>query len=164
MTNSLTIESVKNIIIESDYKSSLKKKLYFSDPSISKLLDYEVIPVFDNKKSGFLLLQVGDAEEYIAVRFESIKMKANSTTGRRTPVICDLCFTWQSGQSISRITFYSSKKNGNSVSLLCCGNLICSLHVRKLTETSVESQSQLRESLDEASRIKRLRTHYSALI
>lgn len=162
--NKLTINKVKQIIADSVYKDSFKKRLGFSDRALLELLDYELIPIFDNKGNGFVLLHDAATNTYEIVRFESTQIKANFATGRQKPIICDLCFTWQSGNSISRVAFFSQVKGGRAISLLCCKNLTCSLNARKLTDASILSQAQLRESLDELDRIKRLRDHYTELI
>lgn len=159
----LTIGKIKNIITTSAYKASFKKNLKFNEAAVKMFLDYELIPIFDNKRNGFLLLFNFDTAQYVAIHFESIKLSTD-LSGRKKPAICDLCFTWQSGGSISRVTFESPIKGGQAIGLLCCSKLDCSLHVRKLTVASITSQAQLNESIDQSSRIQRLRDHYGERI
>lgn len=160
----LTSEKAKEHIVSSEYKLSTKKKLQYASAEFKKLLPYELVPVFNNKADGFVLIYNDETNDYVPVRFESSKLKASKLTGRQRAVICDLCFTWRKGSGISRISFYPPQKDQKGIGLLCCSKLDCSLHVRSLTEESTLSRAQFKEDMNEQEKISRLKTKCMSLI
>jgi hypothetical protein len=89
----------------------------------------------------------------------------NSTpTGRAKPVICDFCKTWQSGGRTASITFRTKARSLDSVSFLCCADLLCSLHVRDKTNASKIARTQLREHLAPEQRVDRLQHRLADLV
>lgn len=163
MSEKLTLEKVKETIQGSGYKKSLINKLKLSS-ELNGFLEFELVPIFDNKGHGLVLLKGNANDGYKVLRFESSALKADTKTGRYKPVICDLCFTWKRGSTISRTNFSSSNKDSKKVGLLCCSKLNCSLHVRSLTEDAKLSRAQLKEDLDDNERVIRLKKRYIKLL
>ena len=86
--------------------------------------------------------------------------KRTAKSGRATPIICELCATWQRGSNSAIITFPT--KSG-SVSHLVCGDLLCSFHVRDQTVASKLSRAQLREDITPEKRVRRLQARLQSI-
>jgi len=85
-------------------------------------------------------------------------------TGLAKPIICDFCKTWQAGGRAGSVTFPTKRRSADSVSFLCCQDLLCSLHVRNLTSAAKTSRSQLREDMTPERRVERLRAKLTVLV
>lgn len=88
----------------------------------------------------------------------------DKATGRARSVICDLCFTQHSGTAAGRLTIVMPGRSGESRSLLCCGDLACSAHVRGLTVAGLKSKAQLRETITPAEKVQRLQRRLGELL
>ena len=155
----LSHKEFDHILQQVDIKPRLKKELKFIS-STSHLAgnwsDYELIAIADRTgNKGVLLLQPEDTL-YITP-YELSQRIIDSSTGRGRAIICDFCYTWQSGSNAASITF-THIYNGHKIRFLCCGDLACSQHVRTVTKASVVSRTQLRENLLNEDRIARLKT------
>jgi hypothetical protein len=122
----------------------------------------ELLTITDRTgRRGVLLMQPYD-DLYI-VPFE-LKTGLMSSTGRAQAIICDFCRTWQVGTRSGSVTFAKDKRGAQSVSYLCCADLLCSQHVRNLTSASKTSRSQLREDLTIEQRVDRLKERLTRIV
>ena len=141
-------------LIQSGFK---KKKLReYSVPALFKAHDFapELLPVCDKAgTTGVLILSTLD--QVRAVSYELNKLKA-SKSGTLKPIICDFCYTLQSGTNIALISFSLNRDKTRTVSHFICGDLACSLHVRGLTNVLDIAKSQIREDITIEDRILRL--------
>lgn len=124
--------------------------------------EHEILPIWNKSKQGGILLLQPEDTLYL-VPF-AINKTAQNQSGRTKPIICDLCFTWQSSGNGKYITFYPDPKSDNTIAFLCCGDLRCSDHVRSKTAASAKSRAQLPEHLTNEDRTARLRQKTKALI
>lgn len=144
----------------------LKRELRFAT-SVAKVPneqwdDREFIPITDRTgMRGVLLVQLDD--ELCVLPYE-LKFGLTSSTGRAQAIICDICRTWQAGTRAGSITFAKDKRASKTVSYLCCGDLLCSRHVRNQTTAAKTSRSQLREDLTSEQRIERLKSRLRLII
>jgi hypothetical protein len=142
-----------------DIKPRLKKELKFVTSTVrlpEDWADYELVAIADRTGAkGVLLLQPEEAL-YIA-QYELSRRIVDSGTGRDRAAICDFCYTWQPGSNAASITFTHTETK-HKIRFLCCGDLLCSQHVRTATKASVMSRAQLRENLSTNDRIARLKS------
>lgn len=139
-------------------KPRLKRELRFVPEEISGWEDRDFIAVMNRAQSeGVLIAELG--ERYVAP-FRLQKRSANSQ-GRVEAIICDFCATWQRGSNSFVISFQKEK---GSVSFLCCGDLLCSFHVREKTLESKLSRMQLRETISVEGKIRRLRNRLQRIL
>lgn len=150
----ITREDITNLPI----KPRIKRDLRFVPEEISDWVDRDFIAVMNRAQSeGVLIAELG--ERYVAT-FRLQKRSANSQ-GRVEAIICDFCATWQRGSNSFVISFQKEK---GSVSFLCCGDLLCSFHVREKTLESKLSRTQLRETVSVEGKIQRLRNRLKNIL
>jgi hypothetical protein len=164
--HSLSITDFQNILSHTPVARRLKSDLRFTT-STSHLSDEdwantEILAVTDRSGShGVLVLQPYDTT--YAVTY-SISRLTNPQTGRSQAIICDFCRTWQSGHNSARISLTPNYRDGRTFSLLCCGDLACSQHVRTRIAAAQISRAQLREDLSDEQRIARLQSNLQKLV
>lgn len=90
-----------------------------------------------------------------------LQARKPGASGRTEAIICDFCATWQRGSNSASIAFTREK---STQTFLCCGDLLCSLHVRNKTQASKLSRTQLRENNTVEERVARLRARLSELV
>lgn len=117
--------------------------------------NYELLAITDRTNEKGILLLEPDTDLY-AVQYELSKKVIDFKSGRRRAIICDFCYTWQSGSNAASITF-STGNSKRKVRFICCADLKCSMHVRATTKESVMSRTQLRENMTNEDRILRLK-------
>ena len=117
--------------------------------------NYELLAITDRTNEKGVLLLEPDTDLY-AVQYELSKKVIDFKSGRRRAIICDFCYTWQSGSNAASITF-STGNSKRKVRFICCADLKCSMHVRTTTNESVMSRTQLRENMTNEDRILRLK-------
>ena len=155
------------LVDESGIKQRLKRELRFNT-SISHLADsdwHELEMIHISNRSGNEgVLIVGLSHSMYLIPYEFKKIGPSASTGRPQPIICDFCRTWQSGVHAGAITFTHVKSSNSNVTHLCCSDLRCSEHVRSKTSASKTSRTQLREDMDNESRINRLNERLDRLV
>lgn len=139
-------------------KPRLKRELRFVPEEISDWDERDFIAVMNKSKSEGVL--VAELEERYTATFRLQKRSANAM-GRVEAIVCDLCATWQRGSNSVVISFQKEK---GSASFLCCGDLLCSFHVREKTNESKLSRTQLRESISVERKIQRLKERLRAIL
>lgn len=118
------------------------------------------LPTKDNN-AGILFIEL-DGRLYGAPY--ELAVIRDALTGRSKPVICDFCKTWQAGGRAASISFRTKRRSFNSIGLLCCADLQCSLHVRNKTDAAKVSRSQLREDITTDDRVERLHQKLAAVV
>lgn len=151
---SLSRDDIANLPI----KARLKRELRFAPEEIMDWDSRDFIVVMNKAKSEGVL--IAELETGYAVAFRLQKRTANFQ-GRVEAIICDFCATWQRGSNSVVISF---QKERGSVSFLCCGDLLCSLHVREKTPESKLSRTQLRETISTEGKIQRLRNRLEVIL
>lgn len=136
----------------------LRRELRYVPEDITDWSDRDFIVVTTRSGSeGVLVTPLGPG---YMVPFRLQNRIANGF-GRTEAIICDFCATWQRGTKSAVITFTKSR---STVSFLCCGDLLCSLHVRGKTSSAVLSRTQLRETIAPEARITRLQTRLETIL
>lgn len=162
----LDLEQFNQLIAKSAVKPRRRKELRFTT-SVESLSDdewanLELLPITDRSgNKGVLVIELDDQTYILAAEFK--KGLTSSVSGRSQPITCEFCVTWQSGTRAGNIVFTNVKGNAN-VGYLCCGDLLCSLHVRGLTDASKTSRAQLREDMTPEQRIQRLKTRLRTIL
>jgi len=147
--------------------SGLKKK-FISElrPKFADVDDWgqrEFLAITDRSgNNGILWVDVSDAI-YI-LPFTLSRGIIDKATGRARSVICDLCYTQHAGTAAGRLTITMPGRTGESRSVLCCGDLACSAHVRGLTTASLKSKAQLRETITADEKVQRLQRRLGELV
>lgn len=131
----------------------LVRELRFVPGDIGDWSLREFIAVFDRAHDQGVLIIEEEAGQMVIPC--TIQRRIVDATGRSKSITCDLCRTWQRGSNAARLTFVRPRDQ-HSITILCCGDLLCSLHVRTLTPQSVVSRTHLREDITDAGRIQRL--------
>lgn len=161
----LTAEQFESLIEQARIKPRVKREVRFvastQDLSDEDWEHAELLPVYDRSKNKGVLV-VGLDDQFYAAAFESSR-GITSKTGKAQPIICDFCRTWQTGSRSGSVLF-PRDRNGSAVGYSCCADLLCSWHVRSLTSAARTSRSQLREDLDDAQRVERLRTRLKEIV
>ena len=139
-------------------KPRLRRELRFVPEEISDWQDRDFLAV--TTRSGAEGVLLVPAETLRVAPFQLQRRRPNAS-GRVEAIICDVCATWQRGSNSAIITFTKEK---SSSSFLCCGDLLCSLHVRDKTAASKVSRVQLREHNTPEERISRLTSKLEAII
>lgn len=154
----LSQEQFNRLLKTATIRPRLKADIRFVK-SIEKLpddwSDLEIVAISDKTGDKGILLLQPENDLYI-VEYELSRKIADSSTGRMRAVICDFCYTWQSGSNAASILF-TIPDSKSKIGFLCCGDLRCSDHVRTLTKASLLSRSQLREDMTNEDRVERLR-------
>lgn len=140
-------------------KPRLRRELRFAPEEITDWQDRDFLAAFNRNKTGGVL--VAQADTLHVVPFALQKRRPNAK-GRVEAIICDFCATWQRGSNSASITFIREKTITQT--FLCCGDLLCSLHVRDKTQASKLSRTQLRENNTVEERVARLRARLSGLV
>jgi len=155
--NAITREEFPSLLEIAGIKLRLKRELRFVPEKIEQWQDRDFIAVMNRSKTEGVI--VAELDKMYVVPFRLQKRTANRM-GRVEAIICDICATWQRGSTSAVISF--SKEKG-SVSFLCCGDLLCSLHVRDKTSVSKLSRVQLRETISPSQRIARLKERLQSI-
>jgi len=148
------------LLKEAHIKPRLARTIRFAPENIENWADRDFLPV-TTKSGNEGVLIVSENATLRAIIF-SIAPLAASSAGIRKPIICDICHTWRRGTEAARITL--PRDDGSSVSYLCCGDLLCSLHVRDKTPAAALSRTQLRENISLEGRVERLRRQLHAIV
>lgn len=162
----LTLNQFNDMLELSVVKPRLKRELKFT-ASTSQVADedwegLELLSVKDKSgNKGVLIVDISSGT-YI-LPYELHKIAASSTTGRPSPIVCDICMTWQSGSRAGSISFTQIRNSTTNITFLCCEDLLCSKHVRTLTDASKISRAQLREDVDDSQRVSRLNQRLESL-
>lgn len=125
--------------------------------------DREFVTITDRSGNRGLLWIELDEKIYI-LPYTLSRGIVDKASGRARPVICDLCFTQQIGTAAARIALSLPGRAEATRSLLCCADLACSDHVRGRTLSSRRSRAQLRESISQEDRVRRLQRKLSELV
>lgn len=162
----ISVESFESLLKDAPVRPRFKRDLKFRASTeqldASAWEETELLPIWNKSRNGgILVLQPGD--DVYMVPFDATK-SSTDTSGRSKPIICDLCFTWQSSSNGGFVTFYPDKSGENSLSLLCCMDLHCSDNVRTKTPASLKSRAQLRENMTNETRTERLRERLTTFI
>lgn len=163
----LSLDQFNALLDSSHLKLRQKKDVRFIN-SVSSMtdedwLETELLAVKDRSgNKGLLIIDVGTGLHLVA--FEINKLSPSSLTGRSSSIICDFCMTWQAGTRAGSIVFPDVSRSRSSKGFICCLDLDCSRHVRTKTSAAKISRAQLRESLDNDSRVMRLRSRLTTLI
>ncbi len=110
---------------------------------------------------GVLVSTLG--EELSLTPFSMSRTITDAKTGRSKSVTCDLCYTWQRGNNAASIAL-TRRSDGHTRAVLCCADLLCSLHVRNLTPQAKLSRSQLHEDMTTEQRVERLQRKLHTLL
>lgn len=154
----LTKEDLEVLLNMFAIKQRLKRELRFSPEQIGDWDERDFVAVMNRSKTeGVIVAELG---KLYVIPFR-LTARTATRTGRKEPVICDICATWQRGSYSAIITFVKEKR---SVSFLCCEDLNCSLHVRDRTSQAKLSRVHLRESLSTERRVERLHRKLQAII
>lgn len=145
-------------IVNLSIKPRLKRELRFVPEEVFDWEERDFIAVMNKAKNEGVL--IAELEERYVATFRLQKRSANSR-GQAEAIICDFCATWQRGSNSTVISFQKEK---GSVSFLCCGDLLCSFHVREKTPESKLSRTQLRETISVESKIQRLRDRLKSIL
>lgn len=136
-------------------KPRLRRELRFVPEEITDWHDRDFLAVMNRSNTEGVLVLEGHA---VPFRLQARKPGAS---GRTEAIICDFCATWQRGSNSASIAFTREK---STQTFLCCGDLLCSLHVRDKTQASKLSRTQLRENNTVEERVARLRARLSELV
>jgi hypothetical protein len=143
-------------------KPRLRREVRFAPEDIGNWEELEFIAVTDRTNDRGVLIIELNAQLYVTP-YEINRRIADHTTGRTKPIICDFCFTWQRGSGAGRIRF-TRLSDMHDITLICCGDLGCSSHVRSKTTASQLSCANLREDLDNEQRVARLKKKLGKLV
>ena len=140
-------------------KQRLRRDLRFVPEEIANWQDRDFLAVTNKQgNEGILIIPFLDN----AVVPFTLQARKPNAKGRIEAIICDICATWQRGPHSAVITFADGDKR--TVSVLCCADLDCSLHVRDKTDAAKLSRTQLREQITPEDRITRLKQRLEAMI
>jgi FBP C-terminal treble-clef zinc-finger len=109
--------------------------------------DIELFALFNRGKTAGVLFFLNDSHVR-STSFE-VSKKASNKDGASKPAVCDICQTQRGNGEVRIISFYRSDvtiSRQHSTGWLCCGDLLCSAHVRNLSGASQLSRAQLRET------------------
>lgn len=148
--HALSREQLTYLIDEAKIKPRIKRDLRFVPEEITDWRDRDFLAMTNRSNSEGVL--VAPLDRLYVASFHLQERTANRA-GRLEAIICDFCATWQRGSNSAIISFY--RDDGSSVSFLCCGDLLCSLHVRGKTVAAKLSRTQLREDSSPERRIER---------
>ena len=161
----LDIPQIRAILGDAMVSKNIQRRLNVSivnSIDLDMWASYELlnIPTKD-RVAGVMLIELGDDMYATAYEISSI---VDKSTGRAKPIICDFCKTWQPGGRAGVVTFRPYRRSLNSISLLCCLDLGCSMHVRDMSQSSATSRSQLHEDVSCEYRVGRLQHELSTII
>lgn len=147
---------------EANIRSKLLRDIRFAPEQIIDWDEREFIYAADRTGDKGLLVVELDGVRY-GTSYELVRRVVDKATGRSKPITCDLCYTWRAGGDGARIRFVRSGDK-HSVTLLCCGDLACSAHVRGKTAAAKMSRANLREDMTNVQRILRLESKLQAVV
>lgn len=151
--NAIDRQQLVELLDGSTIKPRLKRGLRFIPEEITDWADRDFLSITNrNRSEGLLIMPIGAS---LSLSPFQMQPRKPNKTGRIEAIVCDFCLTWQRGANSALISF--SKREGSTVSYLCCGDLLCSLHVRDKTDEAKLSRVQLRETITVEKRIDRLR-------
>ena len=157
----ITAEKFKSLLDQVHIKPRLRRELRFVPDATIDWQNMEFVNVTDrNGDRGVFLIE--PYNQLFVVPYELSRRIANKQTGRTKPIICDLCYSWQSGSNSGRISFVRPI-DSHTVTLLCCADLKCSEHVRDKTKAATLSRAQLHEDLTTEQRVERLKSRMQQL-
>lgn len=143
-------------------RGKLLRELRFVPEQVADWDEREFVHITDRTgDKGVLVIEL-DGQRY-AASYELTRRVIDKATGRSKPVTCDLCYTWRSGGDGARIRFIRASDK-HSITLLCCGDLACSAHVRTKTAAAKLSRANLREDMTSEQRIARLEFKLHGLV
>jgi hypothetical protein len=154
----ITRDDFADLVKTANIKPRVRRDMRFVPEDITDWEDRDFLAVMNRSKSEGVL--VAPFDTYYIAPFQLQKRKPNSV-GRTEAIICDFCVTWQRGSNSAIISFTREK---STVSFLCCGDLLCSLHVRNKTPAAKISRTQLRENNTVQQRVERLRTKLEVIL
>lgn len=150
------------LLVAASVRKRLRSELRFIPEAITDWNEREFIAVSDRTgNKGVLVIELAD-NCYVTPYTLSGRL-VNKQTGRSKALICDLCYTWQASGKGAQLSF-TRATDGHGITLLCCGDLQCSQHVRSKTVAAVLSRANLREDLTDAQRVTRSHTKLAALV
>lgn len=156
-------EQLSDLLKQVRIKPRIVNDLRFQSDLIDDWGDLELLAVWARSGNEGVLIVPSDESAYDLLPFTFTHGLTNNQTGRSKSVICDFCYTYQSGGGAGRITF--TRKDGlRSLSFLCCADLQCSRHVRSKTSASLQSRTQLHEDLTTQQRVDRLKSRLRQLL
>lgn len=153
--NAIDRDQLKAVLDAARIKKRLQRELRFVPEEITDWEQRDFLAVTTKSGKEGALLYDGFVLPF------SLSPRAANASGRTEAIICDICATWRRGTESAAISFQKSATN--SLTYLVCAGLDCSLHVRNLTKAATLSRTQLREHLDDADRIERLRARLNAI-
>lgn len=163
----INLEQFNQLIAASTLKPRLRKELRFTTStehlSDEDWAEFELLKITDRSgNKGVVIIEVNDNTYVLPAEFK--KGLTSSVSGRSQAITCDFCVTWQSGARAGSVLFTRVRSNGANVGYLCCGDLLCSKHVRSLTDASKTSRAQLREDMTTDQRVRRLETRLETIL
>lgn len=160
----ITAEVLERAADHLKLNKNLRKRLSLAAAFDVETVGWESFELFGvptkDHQAGVLFIELD--EKLYTTSYEISGLAAK--TGFARPIICDFCKTWQAGARAGSVTFPTRRRSADSVSFLCCEDLLCSLHVRNLTSAAKTSRSQLREDITTEQRIERLRKKLATLV
>ena len=157
----ITRSEFTSLLKTAQIKPRLRQEVRFAPEDIVNWNELEFITVSDRTNAkGVLIIEL---QGQLYVTAYEVSKRIADRNGRTKPVICDLCFTWQKGSGSGRIRF-TRLIDMHNITLLCCGDLGCSSHVRSKTATAQLSRAHLREDLDNDQRVERLKQKLGGLV
>lgn len=154
----LTRQEFTDLVVASSVRPRLRRELRFVPEEITGWEDRDFLAVMTKSGNEGVLILSENSVRILPFRLQARKPNGR---GRVEAIICDLCVTWQRGTHSGVITF--DRTDGSSLSLLCCGDLQCSLHVRGKTSAATLSRAQLCEDITPIRRIERLQARLASL-
>ena len=154
----ITRQEFTDLMATSAIKPRLRRELRFVPEEIADWEGRDFIVATTKSGNEGVMIARGTQK---AIPFQLQARKPNQN-GRVEAIICDICSTWQRGTHSALITF--PRSDGSSLSLLCCADLDCSLHVRGKTKAATLSKTQLREDISPEGRILRLQDRLADIL
>lgn len=154
----ITRENLPALLREAAIKPRLTRELRFVPEEITDWEARDFIAVMNKSNTEGVLIAEFDHLRIVPFR---LRGRTANSMGRVEAIICDICATWQRGSHSAIISFTKQK---GSTSFLCCGDLLCSLHVRDKTAAAKLSRTQLRETISVPGRIERLQARLHGMV
>lgn len=159
---SFDLTDFEQIVKAAGVRGKLLRELRFVPEQIADWDEREFVHTTDRTgDKGALVIEL--ASQRYAAPYELTRRVIDKATGRSKPITCDLCYTWRGGGDGARIRFIRASDK-HSITLLCCGDLACSGHVRGKTTAAKLSRANLREDMTNEQRIWRLESKLRGLV
>lgn len=161
------MKSINNATFELIAKAAgargrLLRELRFAPEQVTDWNERELVHAADRTgDKGVVVFEVGGSR--YAAPYELTRRVVDKATGRSKPITCDLCYTWRAGGDGARIRFVRISDK-HTITLLCCGDLACSAHVRGKTSAAKLSRANLREDMTNEQRVLRLESKLRKLV